>query len=364
MHLASYGVEAIVDGSRGQEFFNMFCDGALEAATMRAGSNTASTVVNRIWKSARHLLPTAREIQQMPAKKKIQQTVSPAPADAVPPSIALEDIVHSGHLFYILKRARCGAKPAIQMLMLIYRESVDHGKEPRPAVHAFISTALGDIQAGRDANHAFGLKKDRSGRDKRSLAGDVPPIITDEEGTAKLIEAVPEYRDWLIAHRLHEAGASTVLDKKTRKDMAEKFHTSPSTVDRAWEKYLSPRPDLQMLTDSFAVVEKAWSQFNAFVAQHRNQEGAKTIAAKWREHSVKSLRMIARKAAAESTELPPAVLWSRGVVNNPELVLVLFLCLEQFDVDGHPARITEEEAKAEFMRAVEVARKRTRPKGR
>lgn len=286
-----------------------------------------------------------------------------AKGDVPPPSIALEDALHSGHLYFVLQRARCGARPALSTLMLIYQECVRNGKEPKPAVHAFVSEAFGAIDTGRDANHALRLKKDRSGRGKTSLAGDVPRIIVDAESTARLIELMPEYRDWLIAYRLYEAGAAPTLDRKTREDMAKRFHTSPSTVGRAWKKYVSPSPDLQVLTESFAVVEETWTVFNAFVQEHQGESDAPTIAARWRKRSVQLLRELAREAAVASPDLTPAVLWSRGVVNDLEAVKVLFLCLEQFDVDGHPARITEEKAKAEFMRAVDIARGATRPEG-
>jgi hypothetical protein len=295
----------------------------------------------------------------MPAKKS-PPSPSPAPADVVLPSVALEDVLHSGHLHFLLRRARCGFKPAGNRLMHIYCMCTEKGKEPRPAVHAFIAEALGKMLNGQSANQAFKQMRDRAGNDKSEMKGDFPLVITDKKTEALLIKRHPGYRDWLIARDLRAADAGPILEPSMCKAVGSKYHVCERTVRRAWCKYVSsPSVNLKARSDYEQAVSAAHDQFNAFVADHRGRAGAKDTADKWRKRSVQLLRKLARDAAAASPEDPPSLLWSRGVVADPTLVAVLFLCLEQFEVDGHSARITEDEAKAEYLSAVDSARRRT-----
>ncbi|MBK9471840.1 MAG: hypothetical protein IPO18_06085 [bacterium] len=294
----------------------------------------------------------------MPAKSDMTPTPSTGSMGASAHPSVLDLFPHSGHYYYVLKKARAGFKPFQDDLMASFCHAVSRGQQPRPAVLVYIADAVAKVASGKNAGQAFGQVRDRAGKPPKILMGDFLPIIFEGKNLKKSMKASPAYRNWRIVHHVAAAMTAGSSLKSARKSAAKQFTVSDSTVQRAIVAYRKPHPVMVAQIEHFKAVEDAVAQFQEYVRNQIGTSDAKSVAASWRRQSIAHFGRLGRAAAAESPGESAEAVWFRKIVDDKSFVHVLFLRLEHQDVDGHPAMISELEAQAAFVRAINRARRR------
>jgi len=276
--------------------------------------------------------------------------------DPVVPSVSLTDILHSGHLFYILRRARAGFEPSRKHLLEIYCEVIEKGEHPRPAVNAFVAGAVRAILDGGDANQAFGQVRNKAGRPPQSQKGDFFPIIVEGKERTKLMRMMPEYRDWILARDVAEIVEGGDPLKYARSVVAKRYGVSDSTVHRAIKKFKNPDLNQKALNDSFQASREGNNQFQNYVQKHSGSIAPEAIAASWRRRSLSYFRRLGNVAASKWPNETADSAWFKNAVADEEFAKSLFLYLDPRDVQGHSATTSEVDARNAFVRAFEKSR--------